>query len=182
LRAVRECTERLGELDALIRVHAQSKRFKPFVDVFCLLRGIDVQTAFLLAAEFGNFSRFTGGRAVSKWLGSVPKEYSSDEHTTHGHITKAGNKHARCALTEGAATFARHEASTPKTPRAGCEVHADVAALCAKANRRLKARFDHLVKDSKLNVNVAKMAVINEMIRWVWVVGCEVERREAMGV
>jgi transposase len=176
IRAIKECSERVAELSRLVEGHAQSERFKPYTDALSLLMGIDTQTAFLLAASFGDFSRFENGRSVSKWLGTVPKESSSGEHMAHGHITKAGDTHCRRALIEGTAAIALRGGGSKKA-KEGHEVPPEVATLCAKANRRLKEKFDHLVKDSRLHVNKARVAVVSEMVRWVWIVGCKVQQQ-----
>jgi transposase len=177
MRTVKECDRQVAELSALVEGHALSVRFKPYVDALCLLKGIDVQTAFLLAAEFGDFSRFKNGRSVSKWLGTVPSESSSAEHVAHGRITKAGDVHCRTALVEGAATISRRD-TNPKKARKGCVVSPDTAALCAEANRRLKKRYDHLVNESKIHANKAKIAVVSELARWVWAVGLKVHQEQ----
>jgi transposase len=118
LGSVRENSERSRRLSDRIERRAQCARWKPYVDAFMLLMGIDAQTAFLLAAEIGDFSRFSNGRSASKWLGTVPKEDSSGEQVGHGHITKAGNVHCRCALVEGAAAILLAQAR-PKESQEG---------------------------------------------------------------
>jgi transposase len=178
LQTVRECDRRVGELGALVERYAKDERFKPYVDALSRLMGIDTQSAFLLAAEFGDFSRFKNGRAVSKWLGTVPKESSSGEHEGHGHITKAGDAHCRRALIEGVGTIARR-GSGPKKPKRDAEASAEVETLCTRANRRLKERYEHLTKDSRLHANKAKVAVVSEMARWVWAVGLQVQQEQA---
>jgi transposase len=178
-RTVEECDRRVAELGALVAAHARSARFKPYVDALCLLKGVDVQTAFLLTVEFGDFSRFKNGRSVSKWLGTVPSENSSDEHVTHGHITKAGDVHCRTALVEGVSAISRR-GKNPKKPGKDGVVSPDVAALCVDADRRLKARFDHLTGDSGIHANKAKVAVVSEMARWIWAIGLKVQREQTV--
>jgi transposase len=177
LMAVRQDGERIAGLDALIGRYANTRRFKPYVDAISLIKGISINTAFLLAAEIGDFSRFANGRSVSKWLGSVPSESSSDEHIRHGHITKAGNVHCRTALVECAQVLVR-ASEDPKKPRVGQDASDEVRALCTEATRRLKARYRHLTAESKKHTNKAKMAVVNELIRWVWLVGLSVQRQQ----
>lgn len=176
-RTVRECDRQVAELSALVQSHAQSGRFKPYVDALCLLKGIDVQTAFLLVVELGDFSRFESGRFVSKWLGTVPKESSSDEHVAHGSITKAGNAHCRQALVEGLQAISRCS-DIAKKPLKGADVSPEVTAYCATANKRLKARFNHLVSESKIHTNKAKIAIVSEMIRWIWAIGLKVQKEQ----
>ena len=175
IRTVKECAGRVAELSALVEAKAGAPRWKPYVDALRLLAGIDTQTAFLTAASFGDFSRFKNGRAVSRWLGTVPKENSSGEHTAHGHITKAGDAHLRCALVEGAMSMSRFGGGS-KRPKKGCDVSPAVSALCTKANRRLKVRHTHLIADTKLHANKARIAIVSELARWAWAVGCEVQR------
>ena len=50
---------------------AETPRWKPYVDALSALKGIEVQSAFMAAAEFGDFTRFKSGRKVSCWLGTV---------------------------------------------------------------------------------------------------------------
>lgn len=172
--------ERVEEVSKATLAVSLQPRWKPYVDALCLLKGIDRQTALLLAAEIGDFSRFANGRSVSKWLGTIPSENSSDEHVAHGKITKDGNSHCRRALVEGVQCMSR-VCGSAKKPAKGCEVSPAVAAHCRKANKRLKERYDHLVCEQKIGSNKAKVAVASEMIRWVWAVGLMVQRELAAG-
>jgi transposase len=170
MRAIREEEERVRELDGLIRDIAATERFKPYTDALCLLKGIDVASAVLFVAEMGDFDRFKNGRSVSKWLGTVPKESSSGEHVSRGRITKAGNVHCRTALIEGICAMSLFS-DAPKQQRKGHEVSSHVASLCAQANRRLLRRHRHLRGEAKIGENKAKVAVANEMVRWIVKIG-----------
>ena len=178
LECVERNTERVEEISKATLAVSSQPRWKPYVDALCLIKGIDRQTALLLTAEIGDFSRFTSGRTVSKWLGTIPSENSSDEHVAHGHITKEGNSHCRRALVEGMQCLSRVTAYAKK-PAKGCEVSREVAAHCRKANKRLKERYDHLVGAQKIGTNKAKVAVASEAIRWVWAVGLMVQQEQA---
>lgn len=138
------------------------------------MKGIDIQSAFLLACEFGDFERFANGRGVSKWCGLVPSESSSGESVQHGHITKAGNVYVRGALVEGVNAVGSRNAS-PKRLKRDQDVAPSVLALCRKADRRMAARYRSL-KANKVSANKRKIALAHEMARWVWIVGREVER------
>lgn len=74
------------------------------------LRGIQVTTAFGLAAEIGDFTRFTGATFAS-YVGLTPSEYSSGTKRAQGPITKAGNKYVRKLLVEAAW---HHEHTSPQ--------------------------------------------------------------------
>lgn len=64
-------------------------------------RGIDITTAFGLAVEIGDWTRFTGA-SIGAYLGLVPSEHSSGTTRSQGSITKAGNTYARRLLVEAA--------------------------------------------------------------------------------
>lgn len=149
-------------------------RWKPYVDAISLVKGVDWLAALLVAAEIGDFHRFRSGRDVSNWLGTVPKESSSAENEKKGRITKAGNAHCRTILVEGMAGASRRNASTKKL-RAGQAVSPDVQAVCYKATKRLNERYAYLTNERRMRPNKAKVAVVNEEIRWIWVIGCMVQ-------
>ncbi|MBQ1242203.1 MAG: IS110 family transposase [Oscillospiraceae bacterium] len=177
----RECAlgnlARLQELDKKVLACAERPRWKPYVDAFVLIRGIDVQTAFLLAAEFGDFLRFPNGRSVSKWLGTVPSEHSSGDSVVHGRITKAGNSHCRSALVEGVTATCGRSLQL-KRPKPGHEVSPSVLAHCHAASKRTRSRYNHLAKEAKIGENKARVAVVSELARWVWSVGCMVQEEQ----
>ena len=75
-------------------------------------RGIATRTALGLIAEIGDFARFSHPRELASWLGIVPSEYSSGDQQHRGHITKAGNRHARRLLIEAAWHY-RHPPRRP---------------------------------------------------------------------
>jgi len=178
IMAVEECAQRLEGTARLIERHAQDEAFKPYAGAPTCLKGLNTQTAFLAAAQFGRFSRFKNGRSVSKWLGVVPRESSSGERQAHGRITKAGDGHLRSALVEGCGTLSRRGPGQKK-PRKGQEVSEEVASICRSANKRLKSRYTHLTEDSRLHADKARMAVVSELVRWIWVVGRRAEQEIA---
>ena len=171
-----EDVERVNEMNSELLKMAALPRWKPYVDAISLIKGVDWFGALLVTAEIGDFDRFGGGRDVSKWIGTIPKEGSSGEKTTHGRITKAGNDHVRTVLLEGMAGASLRRPGAKKAKK-GQIVSPEVAATCAKASKRLMSRFDHLVGKG-LPVNKAKIAVVNELIRWIWVVGKMVQAEQ----
>ena len=46
--------------------------------------------------------------------------------------------------------------------------------MADKANARLAARYRHLTKDNGLRACKARIAVVNEQIRWCWAIGVAV--------
>ena len=171
----REGEER--ELRRLVAEAASGDRWKPVVDALCMLKGVDVATAFLAAAEFGDFSRFGSGRAASSMLGATPTEHISDGKGVRGGISKEGPAELRSALCESCAQMSRR-GSAPKRARRGHEVSPEVERIAAAADRRLKGKYDALVARGKGKLK-ARMACVSEMARWIWVIGRQVQSERA---
>ena len=165
------------ELAKAVAAEAEKPRWKPYVDALTRLKGIDVQTAFLACAEFGDFSRFRSGRRVSRWLGCTPSEDSTGDSRRQGKITKEGSGHLRRALVEGVSTISRRT-GRKKRLRPGHEVSAAVEDIALEANARLKKRYDAL-KEAGKHANAAKVAVVSELARWMWAMGLQVQREQA---
>lgn len=64
-------------------------------------------SAFSIAAEIGDFSRFPDARSFMSFVGLVPSESSSGESVSRGRITRTGNIHVRTLLVEAAWQHAR---------------------------------------------------------------------------
>lgn len=156
---------------------AGKPRWKPYVDAISALKGIETQSAFMAAAEFGDFARFKSGRKVSCWLGTVPKNNSSGEKEKHGGITKAGNSRLRRALAEGNANMAARTARKKALP-ADRVISLEVKTMADKANARLLERYEHLAFGKKMRACKARMAVVSEQVRWVWAIGCVVQKEQ----
>ena len=178
LLSVEEAGARVALLDGMVAESASTPRWAPYVDALALVKGVDVGTAFLAAAEFGDFSRFPNGRSVSSWLGLTPSESSSGEKVAHGRITKCGNAHLRRALVEGLSAISRFS-PRPKAPRRGHEVPPEVAAKARDASTRLQERYRHLVVEAGMNANKAKVACASELARWLWAIGGMVQAGRA---
>lgn len=176
VRTARENIERVKSLDRLIQEASTQDPWKPYVDALSQLMSINWLSAMTLTAEIGCFSRFHGGRDISKWMGAIPKEHSSGEKRTRGSITKAGNAFCRTILVEGLASISHHS-RTAKPLKEDQEVSGDVLAECYKANERLYKRYDRLAKNRK-HINTIKVALANELIRWVWHIGLLVEEEQ----
>lgn len=174
IQTVEENHEWVRVLDRKLASMSELPRWKPYVDAISLVKGVDWLAALFAAAEIGDFHRFRSGRDVSNWLGTVPKESSSAENEKKGRITKAGNAHCRTILVEGMAGASRLNASIKKL-RAGQAVSPDVQAVCYKATKRLNERYAYLTNERRMRPNKAKVAVVNEEIRWIWVIGCMVQ-------
>ena len=57
----------------------------------------------------------------------------------------------------------------------GRDASPEVKAMASKANARLRKRYHHLVDDNGKSANKAKVAVVNELVRWIWAIGLQVQ-------
>ena len=160
--------ERRKRLDKAIAEQAATPEWEPTVARVSALRGIATVSAFSIAAEVGDFSRFPNARSFMSYVGLVPSESSSGESRSRGKITKTGNCHARRLLVEAAwfhsrrwspALEAQWEAAVALPPRD--------AALARKANRRPHDRYAALTRRGK-SPNLVKVAVARELAGFVW--------------
>jgi transposase len=133
----------------------------------CSFRGIQARTALGLLAEIGDFRRFRTARELMSYLGLVPSEYSSGAERHRGHITNAGNAHARRLLVEAA----WHYQHRPRIGRrlAGTHAHVppQVTARAWAAQLRLHDRHRTLAAHGKRST-VANVAVARELAGFVW--------------
>lgn len=166
--AVERCAEAKRELERKVEEAAAHPEWAPVVDALCLVKGIDVATAFLLAAEAGDFSRFPTAPSFASWCGLAPSERSSGETESRGGITRAGNGHVRRALVE-ASWHVPMSTRHPKKPRPGHGVAPAVSRHAAKCNRRLQDRRDAMSQAGKRPC-VANCATAREMACWVWAI------------
>ena len=165
---VRRCEEARDDLAARVAESAGRPEWKPTVDALRCVKGIDVATAFLLACEMGDPSRFPSAPSFASWCGLVPSEHSSGETCSRGGITRAGNAHVRSALVE-AAWHVPMSSREPKPLARGQEASPAVRRHAAKCNRRLQDRREAMAAAGKRAV-VANCATAREMACWVWAI------------
>jgi transposase len=149
----------LALLDASLERIAREGRWALQVQTLARFRGIATLTALGLISEIGDFARFSNPRELMSWLGIVPSEYSSGDQQHRGHITRAGNTHARRLLCEAAWHY-RHP---PRRPRTGPEP--DHRAWQAQV--RLHHRWRHLTAHGKRST-VANIAIARELTGFLW--------------
>jgi len=149
----------LDALDAELEQIATSERWAGQVASLVRFRGISTLTALGLIAEIGDFARFSHPRELASWLGITPSEYSSGDQQHRGHITKAGNRHARRLLVEAAWHY-RH---APRRPATGPQP--DERAWQAQV--RLHHRYRHLTDHGKRST-VVNVAIARELVGFLW--------------
>lgn len=174
IRQVHTAQEEVKTMKELLCKQAQETQNAPYIDALMCLKGIDIETAYLARVEVGDFLRFDNPAQIACWLGVTPKDASSGETNKHGKITKAGNRYLRCALIESMSSL-----HSWKDPYKQCDPHASLTStvqlLALKANERIYERWHHLTGDLKKNKNKAKVAIVHELIKWILVIGKQVE-------
>lgn len=123
--------------------------------------------------KFSDFSRFRSARKVACFVGMVPKNHSSGQKEIKGHITKAGNKFIRKNSIESLGAISRWGYTNKAIP-IDADISPAVSIMAADANTRIKDKHKRMKAKGK-NANVAKVACAAELIKWVWVIGRQVE-------
>ncbi|HET9879865.1 MAG TPA: IS110 family transposase [Candidatus Limnocylindria bacterium] len=149
----------LNLLDGRLEQIAGDPRWAWQVDRLRAFRGIQTLTALGLIAEIGDFARFSHPRELASWLGITPSEYSSGESQHRGHITKAGNRHARRLLIEAAWHY-RH---APRRPARGPQP----TQRAWQAQTRLHHRHRQLTERGKRST-VVTVAIARELTAFLW--------------
>ena len=167
LETVLLTADRRDRLDKVIVELAADPAWSPMVARLSCLRGVSTLTAFGLAVEVGDWTRFTGN-TIGAFLGLVPTEHSSGASRSQGSITKAGNTHARRLLVEAA----WHHKQPYRTPSKTMRDRWEQAPAAARArghagNVRLHQRWLHFDERKKRPV-IANVAVARELAGWCW--------------
>jgi len=167
-QAVRDAHERLERLTQALREQCEHWRMKGVVRALMCLRGVDFIAAITLIAELGDLSRFAHPKALMKYLGLVPSEYSSGNTRRLGPITKTGNKHARRILVEAAWTYRFNpRVSRPIEVRQEGQPKA-IREIAWRAQLRLAYRFRKLNAGRKMTQNKCCVAVARELAGFIW--------------
>ena len=149
----------LAALDTRLHEIAGDERWAWQVERLLAFRGISTLTALALIAEIGDFARFGHPRELASWLGITASEYSSGDQQHRGHITKAGNRHARRLLIEAAWHY-RHR---PRLP----EKDPQPSQRAWQAQVRLHQRYRHLTERGKRST-VTNVAIARELAGFLW--------------
>lgn len=163
---VQHVLARRDRLDAAIRELAEDSEFTEITHRLCCLRGISTLTAFGLAVEIGDWTRFTG-KNFPAFLGLVPSEHSSGQSRVLGGITRTGNTHARRLLTESAWQHKSSYRPGPVLRSDWAKVAPAIAERADLGNRRLHRRWKTLTAAHKPHT-VATTAIARELASWCW--------------
>jgi transposase len=143
------------------------------VDALQALRGMQFTAAVTMVAELGDLTRFDSPRALMKFLGLIPSQYTSAERRRQGSITKAGNTHARRALVEGAWAY-RDPAKVSRPLQLCLEQQPKIIQdISWKAQVRLCQRYRQLIARGK-HANVVTVAIAHELAGFMWAIAQQV--------
>ncbi|WP_417234664.1 transposase [Arthrobacter sp.] len=146
---------------------ATSCQYADIVNALACLRGLSLVGAFGLAAEIGDWTRFTGS-TIGSYLGLVPSEHSSGESRSQGSITKSGNTYARHLLVEAAGAHKKPYRRPGVAELRQFELVSPATAARARlGNQRLHERAMRFEARHKMPAK-AKTAIAREMAGWCW--------------
>jgi len=159
---------RLEELDKQIEEIAFSDAYRELVGRLRCLRGVDTQTAMVLASEVGDFSRFASADELMSFFGLVPGCHQSGNSSRRCSITKSGNSRCRHVLVEAAWNY-RHKprlSARLKARQSGQDL--DVIGISWKAQHRLYKKFWSL--SVRMPSSKAAVAVARELAGFIWAI------------
>jgi transposase len=172
LKTVEDLGERIERLTRAIVELVERWDRRPLVKALQALRGVNIISAVVLAAELGDIARFATAPQLMGYLGLVPSERSSGATRQQGRITRTGNGHARRILVEAAWAY-RFRASRTKPIRARDRgVSDEVRRIAWRAQVRLCGRYAKLTARGK-NKNRTVIAIARELAGFVWAIARE---------
>lgn len=175
LKAVEDAAERVQRLMDDIEELVRQTVLAPLVTGLQALRGVQLLTAVVIAAEIGDLRRFPTAAEFMSFVGLVPSENSSGNRTRRGQITRTGNRYVRRLLIEAAWQY-RFPARMSRALRSrNGNVSDPVRRIAWKAQKRLHRRFQHLTYQKNKPPQVAVTAVARELAGFVWGIGQETQ-------
>ena len=174
LRAVQDPIGRIERLTAAIHDQLPAWKRLPLVQALMCLRGFSTLHAVTWVAEIGDFTRFASPTGLMSFIGLVPSEDSSGQKRRQGAITKTGNEGCRRAVIEAAWQYRLPARVTPHIRKRQHGQPKAVLEIAWKAQVRLCARFQDLLRKRKKSV-VAVTAVARELVGFLWAIAMQVE-------
>jgi transposase len=172
LKTVEDNTERVTRLTKDIAELVEAWSLAPLVKALQALRGVQMVTAVVIAAELGDLKRFATAPELMGFLGLVPSEHSSGESKQRGRITRTGNGHVRRVLVEAAWSYRYRPSMSYEIRRRNEGVADGVKKICWKAQQRLHGRYQKLMGRGKTKQKTV-VAIARELAGFIWAVGRE---------
>jgi transposase len=167
VQALEVATARVNTLTKDIVDLVETWSLRPLVKALQALRGVQLVSAVILAAEIGDFARFASAPALMAYLGLVPSEHSSGSTKSRGRITRTGNGHVRRILVESAWSYRFGARMSSHIRKRNEGLAPEVQAIAWKAQRRLHGRYKKLMGRGK-NKQQTVTAVARELVGFVW--------------
>ena len=172
ITAIVQATARIERLTHDIEELVEHWVLGPLVKALQALRGVRLVTAAVLAAEIGDFARFSNPRQLMSYLGLVPSECSSGKSRRQGGITRTGNRHARWILVEAAWNYRFRPKNSRTIEARRRQVACGVRSIAEKAEQRLHRRYLRLTSRGKKSQE-AVTAVARELVGFIWAIARE---------
>ena len=169
LQAVEQAGHRVAQLTRNLSEQTANWSQRPLVQALQALRGVQLVSAVVLAAEIGDYRRFASPRQLMTYLGLVPSEHSTGETRRQGRITRTGNTHVRRILVEAAWSYRYRPRLTKVIAARQKDVAPAVRAIAWKAQQRLHRRYVRLLSRGKSKQQVVT-AVARELAGFVWAI------------
>lgn len=167
---VNELMAKVARLDTQIKQMAENSEIKNDVEKLICFTGIDYLTAVSIAAEVGDFSRFSNAKAFSNYIGLCPGENFSGLRVRHTAITKAGNSRVRQLLIESAKSIKYGRLCSSKSKRLIQRQEGKSPLVIQYADMAI-ARIRHKMLSMErkgLHYNVITTAAARELSCFIW--------------
>ena len=175
INVMEQTEERKADLERQIGELVIHWSLGPVVQALQVLKGVGLIIAATLAAEIGDFTRFTNPQQLMAFLGLVPGEHSSGSSIRQRGITRTGNSPLRALLFEAAWCYR----TTPKVGQwmltRRPDVDQAIKDIAWKAQLRLNCRYRKLMARGKRS-SVATTAVARELLGFVWDIATRVQK------
>src|SRR5699024_6633172 len=167
-----DAQRRVAALTEHMREALKTWSMRPVIEALMALRGVSFITAMTTIAELGDITRFDSPGQLMAYLGLVPSEHSSGNSRHQGGITTTGNGHVRRVLVESAWAYRFPARKSAIIQRRAEQTSPEVQAIAWKAQKRLCARYRHLIEAGK-HKNQTTTAVARELVGFIWAIACE---------
>lgn len=170
----------LKRLEARIKDIAAECQYTQVINALMCFRGIDLTTGFGLAAEIGDWTRFSA-KSIGAYLGLVPSEHSSGASRSQGPVTKSGNTFARKMLIEASWQHAKpYKRPGIRLVRQFDLVAPETRMRAIEGNHRLHRVWANFDQRGKKRTK-ANTAVARELASWLWSVAAPLQEQTSRG-
>ena len=164
---------RIERLTKAIEAQVETWSRRPLVAALMCLRGLALLNAATWVAEIGDFTRFTHPSQLMSYIGITPSEDSSGQKRRQGAITKTGNEACRRAIIEAAWQYRLPARVTTHIRKRHHGHPKAVIDIAWKAQTRLCARYQALLRHRKKTV-VVVTAIARELVGFLWAIAREI--------